>query len=72
MTIAQKSTAKQHLVIHSSLNKTIRFLSEHGNVKELLLLFEGKGPYVHYDFTKLWPYSLTKLLIFTLFINSYL
>ncbi len=42
MTIAQNSTAKQHLMIHSLLNKTIRFLSEHGNIKELLLLSKAK------------------------------
>ena len=72
MTITQKSTAKQHLLIHSSLSKTIQLQSEHGNIDDLLLLSKAKGPYVHYDFTKLRPYSLTKMLIFTLFINSYL
>ncbi len=59
MTIAQKSAAKQHLLIYLLLNKTIQFSSEHGNIEELLLLLKAKD----YTFTTiLLSYGLTALL----------
>ncbi len=58
-TIAQNSAAKQHLMIHSLLNKTIWFLSKHGNVKELLLLSKAKD---HMFTIILLSYGLTALL----------
>ncbi len=57
--IAQKSAAKQHLLICSLLNKTIQLQSKHGNVDKLLLLSKAKD---HTFPMILLSYGLTALL----------
>ena len=60
MTITWYSAAKQHLMIHSLLNKTIWSPTKCSNVNELLLLSKSRNHMFATKSTKPWPYSLTK------------
>ncbi len=68
MAIVQKSAAKQHPMIHASLNKTIWFPSKYGNVDKLLLLWEVQKPYVDDDFTKLKAFTILPSLAYILYL----